>query len=198
MNSILAQRAYQSVTQVSALARFREWLGNLLDKLLSGLIRFGSHAPWIAWLFRILLLVVICTALVWFLLRIERRSRIRLIPDVEPAPGRAFGARMAACGSATRKAMAAKGLWREAIHFVYWASIARLESTRLWPWPTAPGVLRARYLALLAATDPRKPNFEGAHHCSFERTWYGGRTAQGTSDFNAALEQAAALGVASE
>src|ERR1700722_420652 len=50
MNSILAQRAYQRVTQVSALARFREWLGNLLDKIFSGLIRFCSHSPWIAWL----------------------------------------------------------------------------------------------------------------------------------------------------
>jgi hypothetical protein len=193
MNSILAQRAYQRVTQVSALARFREWLGNLLDKLLSGLIRFGSHSPWIAWLLRILLLVVICTALVWFLLRIERRSRIRLVPDVEPAPG-APSAREWQLWLRDAQAMAAKGLWREAIHFVYWASIARLESKRLWPADRAR--TPREYLALLAATDPRKPNL-GELTRSFERTWYGGRAAL-ASDFNAALEQAAALGVAPE
>jgi hypothetical protein len=193
MNSILAQRAYQRVTQVSALARFREWLGNLLDKLFSGLIRFGAHAPWIAWLLRILLLVAICTALVWFLVRIERRSRIRLIPDVEPAPGTP-SAREWQLWLRDAQAMAARGLWREAIHFVYWASIARLESKRLWPADRAR--TPREYLALLAATDPRKPNL-GELTRSFERTWYGGRTAQ-ASDFNAALEQAAALGVAAE
>ena len=193
MNSILAQRAYQSVTSQSALARFREWLGNLLDKLFSGLSRFGSHAPWIAWLFRILLLVAICTALVWFLLRIERRSRIRLIPDVEPAPG-APSAREWQLWLRDAQAMAAKGLWREAIHFIYWASISRLESKRLWPADRAR--TPREYLALLAGTDPRKSNLATLTR-SFERTWYGGRAAQ-ASDFNAALEQAAALGVAAE
>jgi len=193
MKSILAQRAYQTVTQVSALARFREWLGNLLDKVFSGLIRFGSHAPWIAWLLRIHLLVAICTALVWFLLRIERRSRIRLIPDVEPALG-APSAREWQLWLRDAQAMAARGLWREAIHFVYWASIARLESMRLWPADRAR--TPREYLALLAATDPRKTNLKALTK-SFERTWYGGREAQ-ASDFNAALEQAAALGVAAE
>ena len=193
MKSILAQPAYQSVASQSALAKFREWLGNLLDKIFSGLIRFGAHAPWIAWLLRILLLVAICTALVWFLLRIERRSRIRLIPDVEPAPG-APSAREWQLWLRDAQAMAARGLWREAIHFVYWASIARLESKRLWPADRAR--TPREYLALLAATDPRKPNLKELTR-SFERTWYGGRAAQ-ASDFNAALEQAAALGVAAE
>jgi hypothetical protein len=193
MKSILAQHAYQSVASQSALARFREWLGNLLDKIFSGLIRFGAHAPWIAWLLRILLLVAICTALVWFLLRIERRSRVRLIPDVEPAPG-APSAREWQLWLRDAQAMAARGQWREAIHFVYWASIARLESKRLWPADRAR--TPREYLALLAATDPRKPSLKDLTR-SFERTWYGGRAAQ-ASDFNAALEQAAALGVAPE
>ena len=193
MNSILAQRAYERVTQVSALGRFREWLGNLLDEFFSGLSRFGSHAPWIGWLLRILLLVAICTALVWFLLRIERHSRIRLVPDVEPAAG-APSAREWQLWLRDAQTMAARGLWREAIHFVYWASIARLESKRLWPADRAR--TPREYLALLAATDPRKPNLKAITR-TFERTWYGGRAAQ-ASDFKAALEQAAALGVAAE
>ena len=193
IDSILAQPAYRSVASQSALARFREWLGNLLDRFFSSLIRFGAHAPWIAWLLRILLLVAICTALVWFLLRIERRSRIRLVPDVEPASG-APSAREWQLWLRDAQAMAARGLWREAIHFIYWASIARLESRRSWPADRAR--TPREYLALLAATDPRKTNLKALTR-SFERTWYGGRTAQ-ASDFNAALEQAAALGVAAE
>ncbi len=193
LNAILSQRAYQGVTQESAMGRFREWVLNLLDRFFSGLERFGSHAPWIVWLLRILLLVAICTALVWFLLRIERRSRIRLIPDVESAPG-APSAREWQLWLRDAQAMAAKGQWREAIHFLYWASIARLESKRLWPADRAR--TPREYLALLAGTDPRKSNLTALTR-SFERTWYGGRAAQ-ASDFNAALERAAALGVAAE
>ena len=193
LNAILSQRAYQGVTQESAMGRFREWVLNLLDQFFSGLERFGSHAPWIVWLLRILLLVAIGTALVWFLLRIKRRSRIRLIPDVEPAPG-APSAREWQLWLRDAQAMAAKGQWREAIHFLYWASIARLESKRLWPADRAR--TPREYLALLAGTDPRKSNLTALTR-SFERTWYGGRAAQ-ASDFDAALEQAAALGVAAE
>jgi hypothetical protein len=193
LNTILSQRAYQGVTQQSGMGRFREWIINILDKLFSGLVRFGSQAPWIVWLLRILLLVGIGTALAWFLLRIERRSSVRLIPDVEPAPG-APSAREWQLWLRDAQAMAAKGQWREAIHFLYWASISRLESKRLWPADRAR--TPREYLSLLAGTDPRKPNLATLTR-SFERTWYGGRAAE-ASDFNAAVEQAAALGVAAE
>ena len=69
---------------------------------------------------------------------------------------------------------AAAGLWREAIHFLYWAAISRLESRRLWPAdpvhaPRASiGPCRSRrsaqtWLSQLTST--------------FERFWYGGRNA---------------------
>jgi len=193
LNAILSQRAYRGVTQESAMGRFREWFYNLLDKFFSGLVRFGSNAPWIVWLLRILLLVAICTALVWFLLRIERRSRVRLIPEIELATGTP-SAREWQLWLRDAQAMAAQSQWREAIHFLYWASISRLESKRLWPADRAR--TPREYLALLAGTDPHKPNLSALTR-SFERTWYGGRAAQ-ASDFNAALELAAALGVMAE
>ena len=193
LNAILSQHAYRGVTQESTMGRFREWFYNLLDKFFSSLVRFGESAPWIVWLLRILLLVAICTALVWFLLRIERRSRIRLIPEIGLATG-APSAREWQLWLRDAQAMAVQGQWREAIHFLYWATIARLESKRLWPADRAR--TPREYLALLAGTDPRKSNLTALTR-SFERTWYGGRAAQ-ASDFDAALEQAAALGVAAE
>jgi hypothetical protein len=90
--------------------------------------------------------------------------------------------------------MAAKRLWREAIHFLYWASIARLESMRLWPADRAR--TPREYLALMANADPRKTSLTELTR-RFERTWYGGRSAA-DSEFDAALELARALGVASE
>ncbi len=193
LNAILSQRAYQGVTQVSRMDRLREWFDNLLDKFFSGLVKFGSHAPWIVWLLRILLLAAICTGLVWFLLRIERRARLRVVPEIEIATG-APSAREWQLWLRDAQEMAAQGQWREAIHFLYWAAIARLESKRLWPADRAR--TPREYLALLAGTDSRKVNLTALTR-SFERTWYGGREAQ-ASDFNAALEQAGALGVAPE
>ena len=194
LNTILsAARVSGHYAAVRPWSDLREWFINILDKLFSGLVRFGSQAPWIVWLLRILLLVAIGTALIWFFLRIERGSRVRLIPDLEPAPG-APSAREWQLWLRDAQAMAAKGQWREAIHFLYWASISRLESKRLWPADSAR--TPREYLALLAGTDPRKSSLATLTR-SFERTWYGGRAAQ-ASDFNAALEQAAALGVAAE
>lgn len=193
LNTILAQKAYQGVTEMSTRERFQEWFFNWLDRVLASLVRFGSRSPWIAWTLRVLLLVAICTALIWFLVRIERRSRGRLIPDVAPAPG-APSAREWQLWLKDAQAMAEKGQWRDAIHFMYWASIARLESRRLWPADRAR--TPREYLALLAGNDPRKTNLM-ALTTSFERTWYGGREAAAT-DFDAAVEQAAALGVGAE
>jgi hypothetical protein len=190
LNAILAQKVYQGVTQVSARERFVEWLYNVLDKILSGFFRFGSRSPWIAFTLRALLLVAICTALIWFLVRIERRSRVRLVPDDAPAPG-APSAREWQLWLEDAHAMAARGLWRDAIHFIYWASIARLESKRLWPADRAR--TPREYLRLMAASDPRQPSLTALTR-SFERTWYGGRAAE-SDDFHAALELAAALGV---
>ncbi len=193
LNTILAQHAYQGVSEMSPRERFQEWFYNWLDRVLASLVRFGSRSPWIAWTLRVLLLIAICTALLWFLIRLERRSRVRLIPDVAPAPG-APSAREWQLWLKDAQAMAARGLWREAIHFLYWASIARLESRRLWPADRAR--TPREYLALLAGNDPRKTSLAALTR-SFERTWYGGREAA-AADFNAASEQAAALGVGAE
>jgi hypothetical protein len=87
-----------------------------------------------------------------------------------------------------RKAAAA-GLWREAIHFVYWAAISRLESKRLWPADRAR--TPREYLALMAPEDPRRGGLVSLTG-SFERTWYGGREA-GESDYRKAEALAASL-----
>ncbi|HVN92249.1 MAG TPA: DUF4129 domain-containing protein [Terracidiphilus sp.] len=193
LNSILSQRAYRGVTQVSAMDRLSEWIDNLLDRFFGGLVRFGSHTPWIVWLLRILLAGGIATALIWFFLRIERRSRVKLVPDLETAPG-APSARDWQLWYKDASAMATQARWREAIHFLYWASISLLESKRLWPADRAR--TPREYLALVASSDPRKTNLTALTR-SFERTWYGGREAT-ASDFNAALDVVRALGVPAE
>lgn len=193
LNAILARREYQGVTETSASDRFWEWVDNLLDKIVTKLGGLGARAPWAARLLEGLLLAAVCTALVWFFIRIERNARIRLVPDAEPAPG-SPSSREWQLWMKEAQAAAAGGQWREAIHSVYWASIARLESGRLWPADRAR--TPREYLGLVGGNDPRKPTLTALTR-SFERTWYGGREAA-AGDFNAALQLAAELGAKAE
>ena len=109
-------------------------------------------------------------------------------PEMGPAAGAASARDWQLWLEDARQAAAA-GLWREAIHFVYWAAISRLESRRLWPADRAR--TPREYLALVAPEDPRKPSLATLTG-SFERTWYGGRAAA-ESDYRRAEQLAAAL-----
>jgi hypothetical protein len=140
-----------------------------------------------------LLFTGIGVGLVWAFVRIERSSRVKLIPDVVPAPG-APSAREWQSWLADAKAGAAKGEWRDAIHFVYWAAIARLEAGRMWPADRAR--TPREYLGLVPGADARKPALTALTK-SFERTWSGGRAAE-SGDFQSAIELAASLGVKAE
>ena len=146
--------------------------------------------PWIGTLIELLLVAGALTTLIWLLVRLERNARVRLVPDVESTPG-APSAREWQLWLKEAEAEAAAGAWREAIHSVYWASISRLESGRLWPADRAR--TPREYLGLLGGSDPRKPTLTALTR-SFERTWYGGREAA-AADFNAAMHHAAELGV---
>ncbi len=188
--TILARREYQGVSETSAWERFQEWLENLLARIFGRLIAFGARSPWIAFTLRVLLIGVLCVALVWVLIRLERRARARLVPDAQPAAG-APSAREWQLWFQDAQRMAAQGQWREAIHFLYWAAISRLESKRMWPADRAR--TPREYLSLFPAADSRRENLTALTR-SFEKTWYGGREAA-ASDFAAALQRAAGLGV---
>lgn len=189
--ALLAGRDYQGVAQTTVRERFLEWLGNVLDELLGRLMRFGARSPWIGFVVRALFLGGLCLLLVWLLVRMERRSRIRLLAE--------DGAGLAAAPSARgwqhwlrdAQAMAGQGLWREGIHFLYWAAIARLEAGHLWPADRAR--TPREYLRLLPAADPRRAGLTVLTG-TFERTWYGGRQA-GAADYQSAMRRAAELGV---
>jgi hypothetical protein len=132
---------------------------------------------------------VVCVALAWGLLQLERRWRIRLVPaDHGPAADAASAIPWQLWMEKARRAAAA-GSWREAIHFLYWAAISRLESKRLWPADRAR--TPREYLALVAADDPRQAGLATLTG-SFERIWYGGRSA-GEGDYERADRIATAL-----
>jgi hypothetical protein len=189
MKQVLAGRDFRNLEEVSARDTVLEKVGNWLNKVFESAAKFTPRSAWvgraIVWGF----VLAVCVGLVWRLMQLERRWRIRLSPEKDgPAAGAASAREWQLWLEDARKA-AAVGQWREAIHFVYWAAISRLESRRLWPADKAR--TPREYLALVSAEDPRKAGLATLTG-SFERIWYGGRAAA-ESDYKKAEQLATRL-----
>ena len=173
MERVLAGRDFRSLEQISPRDAAMEKISGWLNHLLQSATRLRARSAWIGWLFVWGFVLTICVLLVLFLLRLERRWRLRL-PAEKKAAVTSASARDWQLWLADARRASGSGQWREAIHFVYWAVISRLESRRLWPADRAR--TPREYLALVAPEDPRR-NPLAALTGSFERTWYGGRAA---------------------
>lgn len=190
MREVLAGKEFRNLQEQtvkdSVLEKFARWLNHLFAGV--GFLKLKS-----AWIGRVIVwgfVLGICVALVYLLIRIERRWRIRLIPDDDQLPARdAASARDWQLWLEDSRRAATKGEWREAIHFLYWAAISRLESRRLWPADRAR--TPREYLALVAQGDARKPGLLQLTS-AFERFWYGGRAAD-ESDYHSAERVALGL-----
>jgi len=189
MKQVLAGRDFRNLEETSSRDTLREKLANWLNKIFDTAGELTARAAWVGRLLVWGFVLAVCTGLVWGLIQLERRWRVRLVPEGNgPAAGAASARDWQLWLEDARKAAAA-GLWREAIHFVYWASISRLESRRLWPADRAR--TPREYLALVASDDPRKAGLATLTG-SFERIWYGGRAA-GESDYRSAEQLATGL-----
>lgn len=189
MQEVLSGRDFRNLQQTSASDTFLEKVGNWLNRFFENASRWRAQSAWVGRFLVYGFLLAICVGLAWRLLQLERRWRVRLVPeDRSPAPGAASARNWQLWLDDARKA-AAGGQWREAIHFVYWAAISRLESRRLWPADRAR--TPREYLALVAPADPRRAGLATLTG-SFERTWYGGRSAA-EGDYRSAEALATAL-----
>ncbi|HEY3628793.1 MAG TPA: DUF4129 domain-containing protein [Terracidiphilus sp.] len=182
MNQVLAGREFRDLKQPTTRDTALERFGNWLNRVFANMDKLRARSAWVGraliWGF----LLAVGTGLAIVLVRLERRWRIRLVPSSNrPAP-EAASARDWQLWMNDARTAAAGGLWRDAIHFLYWASISRLESKRLWPADRAR--TPREYLALVAPEDPRRGTLAALTR-SFERTWYGGREAR-ESDYRAA------------
>jgi len=189
MKQVLSGREYKDLEETTPRESALEKVGNWLNLVLEKVVKASARAPWLGralvWGF----ILAVCVGLVWGLLQLERRWRVRLVPeDHGPAAGAASAIPWQRWLDDARRAAAA-GQWREAIHFLYWAAISRLESKRLWPADRAR--TPREYLALVAPEDPRRPGLASLTG-SFERVWYGGRAA-GQGDYERAEQIAQAL-----
>jgi hypothetical protein len=189
MRQVLAERDFRNLEDTSLRDKLWEKLGAWLNRILESISRVTPRSPWVGRIVFWGFIFAVCVGLVWGLLQLERRWRIRLIPDSDGPAAGAASARDWQLWIEDARQAASAGLWREAIHFLYWASISRLESRRLWPADRAR--TPREYLALVAPEDPRKPGLATLTG-SFERFWYGGRSAA-QSDYLKAEQLATSL-----
>lgn len=181
LKQVLAGKEFRGLqvdeSKDSLMERFNRWLNTLF----SGASKMRLTSPWMGRALVIGFIVLVCVGLTWGLLQFERRWRVRLVPE-GIAAGDAPSARDWQKWMDDARRAAAEGRWREAIHFVYWAVISRLEQRRLWPADRAR--TPREYLAQVADEDGRKAGLAQLTR-SFESTWYGGRAA-GAMEFEKA------------
>lgn len=183
-DTILASREFNTTTKIQPSLRdiIMAWIGNLLDRLLSRVAAFGSRSPWIGPLIEWLLGSVACALLLVWAFRTVRRQRFRMQFDaarqIEKTEERVLNWMREAEAHASRQQ------FRDAVHCLYWASIATLEGRRLWH-PDRARTPR-EYLRLLDPASPAAPLLR-RQTFSFETIWYGLRPAQ-RPDYDHALQ----------
>lgn len=168
LNSILARREFKEVhaPHTTWMDRFKEWLWNLVIKILEKL--FGiSSIPTIG---RIAVLSIVGIAVLvlayWIYKILKRNAGIEsFMPEVVPVSAKQWSKWMAEA-----QAAAAAGNWREAIHLSYWAGISFLEERGMW----RPDKARTprEYLRLLAPSSEYRAALSTLTR-EFEVIWYG-------------------------
>lgn len=189
MLKVLTRREFSGLKAPGVTQTLMEDFGNWLNRLFEAAEKYIPKAAWVGQAIIWGFMLVVCVGLLWGLLQLERRWRVRLVPESNGPAADAASARDWQLWLEDARVAAAAGQWREAIHFVYWAAISRLESKRLWPADRAR--TPREYLALVAREDPRRLSLAMLTG-SFERVWYGGRAAD-EGAYRKAEELASAL-----
>ena len=149
LTQVLSGREFRNLKNADQGPSTAERLTNWLYRAFEWIGRQHARAAWIGrtlfWGF----LTLVGVGLAWGLLQMERRWRIRLLPKTTGLRPVRLRRATGNCGSKMRARRRHAGQWREAIHFLYWAAISRLESKRLWPADRAR--TPREYLALVAA-----------------------------------------------
>lgn len=180
-DAILAGREFAIADQESPWERLLEWIFLWLDRALTGVAAFGSRSPWIAPLMEWGLGGLAAALLLAWIFRSVRQQRQRLKLEAE-RPLEAAEERVLNWQHEAEE-NAARGEYREAVHCLYWASIATLEGRRLWR-PDRARTPR-EYLRLLDGGSAAAGLLR-RQMLSFETIWYGLRPAR-QADYEQAL-----------
>lgn len=181
-DAILGHPEFVTVTEDSIWTKLLAWIFLWLDKIFGHVAAFGGRSPWIGPVMEWGLIGIALVGLVLWAMRVLQRQRLAVRMEAarqfEPWEEAARNWR------ALAEEQALNGNWREAVHCLYWASIAVLEGRRMWV-PNRSRTPR-EYVRLLEAGSTRwrllRQQTQG-----FEHVWYGLHDAA-QKDYERALE----------
>jgi hypothetical protein len=180
-DAILKKPEFATVSEESLWEKFWARVGLWLDKVFGGVARFGERSPWIGPVMEWGLFGLALVGLLVWAMRVLQRQRLAV--RVEAARQVKQWEEAARNWRELAEEQAAQGQWREAVHCLYWASIAALEGRSFWS-PNRSRTPR-EYVRLLEAGSARwkllRKQTQG-----FERVWYGLREAA-RQDYESAL-----------
>jgi len=161
--------------------RIQAWVANLLRKVNPKIPDIEDLGQWLVWG---MIALAAAIAGVW-LYRVSQQNLGDGKREIMPFMPSARNWRE---WLADARASAAKGDWRDAIHFGFWAAVSRLESEGVWP-PDKTRTPR-EYLNAIPGSSLSKEPF-AAMTRKFEASWYGSRTTTEAdfAQFTAQLER---------
>ncbi|HTV04296.1 MAG TPA: DUF4129 domain-containing protein [Acidobacteriaceae bacterium] len=180
-DTILDREEFATVGDVSLWDRIGAFAGILLNRFFNHVAQFGKRSPWIGPVMEWGLLGLVLVFLVVWAMRALRRQRLAVRMEVDRQIEQWEEA--ARNWRAMAEERAAKSDWREAVHCMYWASIAMLEGRRFWT-PNRARTPR-EYLRLLEAGSERWQLLR-QQTFGFEYIWYGRHNA-GAQDYERAV-----------
>ncbi len=157
--------AVRPCSNCSSSGNVAAWIGKLLRKIGPKIPDVEDLGQWFVWG---MIALAAAIAGVW-LYRVSRQNMGTGQREILPflPSGRNWREWLA-----DARARAAKGEWREAIHFGFWAAVSRLESEGVWP-PDKTRTPR-EYLNAIPSFNLSKEPF-AAMTRKFEASWYGSR-----------------------
>ena len=167
-SAILGHPEFATVREDSIWDRVLAHVARWLDKFFKNVANFGARSPWIGPVMEWGFIGIALVALAMWAMRALQRQRLAVRVEesrqIEPWEEAARNWR------ALAEEQARDGQWREAVHCLYWASIAMLEGRRLWS-PNRSRTPR-EYVRLLEPGSPRW-NLLREQTRGFEHVWYG-------------------------
>ena len=151
-------------------ARVQDWF----LRAFVGLGMLGAQAPWIAPALAWSCFLLVAAGLLYFVRQNLARQALRVSLSSEAARAQ-VGRTHAEDWEQLAREQAACGAWREAVHALYWAGIARLEARRAWRADAAR--TPREYLRLLGRGSPAEAALRGLTR-SLEIVWYGSADAK--------------------
>ena len=161
--------------------RIQAWIGKLFKKISPKMPNVEDAGQWFVWG---MIALAAAIAGVW-LYRVSRQGVGTGEREILPFMPSSRSWRE---WLADARARAAKGEWRDAIHFAFWAAVSRLESEGVWQ-PDKTRTPR-EYLSAIPGSDASREPFAAITR-KFEASWYGSRptTEADFTQFAAYLER---------